>query len=55
MDDRDTSRISVTFDSIVYLELRQIAVAKKVSLAWVVREAVDLYLREQMPLLRPRR
>ena len=50
--DREKERISVTFDAEVCDELRRIAAFKKVSLAWVVRDAVDLYLREEIPLLR---
>ena len=52
---RETNRISVTFRAEVYEELRQIAASKKVSVAWVVRDAVDLYLREETPLLHLRR
>lgn len=54
-DGRFSSRISVTFRAEIYEELKQIAAVKKVSLAWVVRDAVDLYLREEAPLLYHRR
>lgn len=48
---RAKHRISVTFDAGNYEELTRIATSKKVSLAWVIRDAVDLYLSEDTPLL----
>jgi predicted DNA-binding ribbon-helix-helix protein len=50
----DTVRASVTFPHPVYQELERIAVAKKVSLAWVVREAAEQYVVDQWPLLEQR-
>lgn len=47
----DTTRASVSFPSDVYSELERIAAAKKVSLAWVVREAAERYVVDQWPLL----
>ena len=44
-------RISVTFSTFDYDELRRIAESKKVSVAWVVRDAVEKYLQEESPLL----
>lgn len=45
-----TSRASVTFPKSLYEELERIAAAKKVSLAWVVREAAEKYVADQWPL-----
>jgi metal-responsive CopG/Arc/MetJ family transcriptional regulator len=52
-DDRakSTTRASVSFPSDVYDELERIAAAKKVSLAWVVRDAAEKYVADQWPLL----
>ncbi len=47
----DTTRASVSFPSDVYEELERIAESKKVSLAWVVREAAEKYVADQWPLL----
>lgn len=46
-----TMRASVSFPTHVYEELERIAAAKKVSLAWVVREATEKYVADQWPLL----
>ena len=40
------ARASVTFPADVYKELERIAAEKKVSLAWVVREAAEQYVIE---------
>lgn len=45
-----SSRASVSFPPEVYDELEKLAAAKKVSLAWVVREAAEKYVAEQWPL-----
>lgn len=45
-----TTRASVSFPSDVYQELERIAAAKKVSLAWVVRDAAEKYVADQWPL-----
>jgi hypothetical protein len=45
-----TTRASVSFPTDVYQELERIAEAKKVSLAWVVREAAEKYVADQWPL-----
>ena len=52
-DDRSTrtTRASVSFPSDIYEELERIAAAKKVSLAWVVRDAAERYVADQWPLL----
>ncbi len=47
----DTTRASVSFPSNIYEELERIAEVKKVSLAWVVREAAEKYVTDQWPLL----
>ena len=43
-------RASISFPEPVHAELERLAAAKKVSLAWVVREAVEKYLQDQWPL-----
>ncbi len=39
----DVKRVTVSFTQELYTYLEQIAQDKKVSLAWVVREAVEVY------------
>lgn len=46
-----SARASVSFPVNVYEELGRLAAAKKVSLAWVVREAAEKYVADQWPLL----
>ena len=46
-----SSRASVTFPPEIYHTLEAIAKQKKVSLAWVVREAAEKYVSDQWPLL----
>ena len=43
-------RTTISFPPDMHGTLEQIAKDKKVSLAWVVREAVDTYLGEKWPL-----
>lgn len=43
-------RASISFPAEHYAELERLAHARKVSLAWVVRDAVEKYLAEQWPL-----
>ena len=43
-------RASVTFPPDIYRTLQQIAKQKKVSVAWVVREATERYVADQWPL-----
>ena len=45
-------RVSVSFDAGDYEELRRIAAEKRVSLAWVVRDAVAAYIFRRGPLFR---
>ena len=51
---RKKVRASVSFDAERYAELGRIAKDKKVSVAWVVREAVEQYIGAQWPLLAER-
>lgn len=44
------TRASVTFPGDLYTELERIAEEKKVSVAWVVRDAVEKYVAAQYPL-----
>jgi hypothetical protein len=46
----ETVRASISFSSDAYKTLDLIAKDKKVSLAWVVREAVDQYIENRWPL-----
>jgi len=46
-----TVRASISFPEQQYMVLEQIATEHRVSLAWVVREAVDGYLKSKWPLL----
>ena len=45
-------RPTISFPADVHDSLERIAKKKKVSLSWVVRDAVDVYLAEQWPLLK---
>jgi len=40
----------VSFPPVVYATLEQIAKDKKVSVAWVVRDAAEKYISDQWPL-----
>lgn len=44
-------RVSVSFPPELYCLLEQIAVQKKVSIAWVVRDAAEKYTTDQCPIL----
>jgi len=44
-------RASVTFPPDIYEALQAIAKSKKVSVAWVVREAAERYVADQWPLI----
>jgi len=52
---RKKNRASISFPAEVYSELEKLAAAKKVSLAWIVREAAEKYLADQWPLLAERK
>jgi predicted DNA-binding protein len=43
-------RASISFPPEVYKTLEEIALQKKVSLAWVVREASEQYISDKWPL-----
>ena len=45
-----TVRASVTFPSDLYATLESIAKDKKVSVAWIVRDAAEKYVNDQWPL-----
>jgi hypothetical protein len=47
-------RASITFPPEIYETLKQIAKEKKVSLAWVVREAAENYIADKWPLFKGR-
>jgi metal-responsive CopG/Arc/MetJ family transcriptional regulator len=51
---REGTRASVTFPADVYAELERIASDMKVSVAWVVRDAVEKYVEARYPLFRPK-
>lgn len=46
-------RASVSFPPELYKTLEDLARRKKVSIAWVVRDAVEKYVADQWPLLAP--
>ena len=52
MDHTSVLRASVSFPPEIYRALEEIAKQKKVSVAWVVRDAAEKYLADQMPLFR---
>lgn len=45
-------RASVSFPPDLYRTLEEIAKQKKVSVAWVVRDAAEKYVADQLPLFR---
>ena len=45
-------RASVSFPRDQYLEIERLAEQKKVSIAWVVREATEKYIADSWPLFR---
>ena len=50
-DDKPGYRLSVSLTAEQHRELSEIARKNRVSAAWVVREAIDRLLKEEMPLL----
>jgi len=44
-------RASISFPPELYVQLERIAQDKKVSVAWVVRDAVEQYVAHKWPLL----
>lgn len=51
LDARVTVRASVSLPLGLHAELERIARDKKVSLAWVMRDAAEKYVADQWPLL----
>lgn len=49
---KKTIRTTVSVPAEDHAELERIAEQKKVSIAWVVREAIDRYLQNEAPLFR---
>ena len=47
-----TVRASISFPPEIYGTLKSIATKKKVSLAWVVREAAEQYIGDKWPLFK---
>jgi predicted DNA-binding protein len=47
-------RASISVPEEQYAEIQRLATAKKVSTAWIVREAIDKYLADQHPLFASR-
>lgn len=45
-----TIRTSVSFPESIHVDLERLATANRVSLAWIVRQAVEKYLSERWPL-----
>jgi predicted DNA-binding ribbon-helix-helix protein len=45
-------RATISFPSALYQTLEEIARQKKVSLAWVVRDAAEQYISEKWPLFK---
>lgn len=50
--EKRTVRTSVTVSEGDYRDVESIAERKKVSVAWVIREAVEQYLSREFPLFR---
>ena len=50
-DDKSAHRLSVSLTAEQHRELSEIARKNRVSVAWVVREAIDRLLKDDMPLL----
>ena len=48
-------RATISFPSDIYHTLEDIALEKKVSLAWVVRDAAEQYIEIKWPLFRGKR
>jgi predicted DNA-binding protein len=47
---RKPTRTTVTFPRELYLSLEDLAKKKKVSVAWVVRDAAEKYVADEWPL-----
>jgi predicted DNA-binding ribbon-helix-helix protein len=49
---KKSTRTTVTLPTQDYRELERIALRQRVSVAWLIRAAVDRYLTDQSPLFR---
>lgn len=49
---QETVRTSVSLRNVDYGQVAEIAAQKKVSIAWVIREAVETYLEAREPLFK---
>ena len=54
-DDKSAHRLSVSLSAEQHRELCEISRKNRVSVAWVIREAIDRLLKEDMPLLHVRK
>jgi predicted transcriptional regulator len=54
-DDKTTHRLSVSLTEEQHLELNEIARKNRLSVAWVIREAIDRFLKDEKPLLHMRK
>ena len=52
MPETSSVRATISFPSDIYYTLEDIAREKKVSLAWVVRDAAEQYIEGKWPLLK---
>ena len=50
-DDKSAHRLSVSLTAEQHRELNEMARKNRVSVAWVIREAIDRLLKDDMPLL----
>jgi len=53
--EKPSHRLSISLSAENHAELAQIAEKNKVSIAWVVREAVERLLQDELPLFHVRR
>jgi len=53
-DGNNSARLTITLPSGDYAELRDLAGSMRVSLAWVVRDAIRRYLRGEARMIRER-
>ncbi|HUY80777.1 MAG TPA: hypothetical protein VMU92_03565 [Acidobacteriaceae bacterium] len=51
-NEESSVRASISFPRHLYQSLEEIAQQKKVSLAWVVRDAAERYVSDQWPLFK---
>jgi predicted DNA-binding protein len=47
-----STRTSVSFPRELYQTLEQLAVGKKVTVAWIIRDAAEKYVNDQWPLFK---